>query len=116
MKHRFQPRIFRVLAEILLVVTGVLIALFVNEWNEGRKQAAAFDETLTRGYTDVKKEQFQARRDFEDARLQADLIRRMLEEPDSISNDVLPFALSGTRVGLQHDERFRKRPRAGPAR
>jgi hypothetical protein len=83
----------RVLAEILLIVTGVLIAMFVNEWNERRKQAVAFEETLTRVYTDVKKEQFQAGRDFEEARLQADLIRRMLKEPDSISNEVLPFAL-----------------------
>ena len=32
MKHRFQRRIVRVSAEILMVVTGVLIALLVNEW------------------------------------------------------------------------------------
>lgn len=47
----------------------MLIALFVNEWNERRKETAAFEETLTRVYTDVKKEQFQAERDFEEARL-----------------------------------------------
>ena len=93
MKHSFQRRIVRVAAEILMVVTGVLIALFVNEWNERRKQTEAFEETLARVYTDVKKEQFQAARDFADIRLQADLIRRMLEEPGSIPDDVLPYAL-----------------------
>jgi hypothetical protein len=74
-------------------VVGVLIALLVNEWNERRKQTEAFEETLTRVYTDVKKEQFQAARDFAEITLQADLVRRMLEEPDSISDDVLPYAL-----------------------
>lgn len=93
MKHRYQRRIVRVSAEILMVVTGVLIALLVNEWYGRLKQTVAFEETLTRVYTDVKKEQFQADWDVEEARLQADLIRRMLNEPDSISNDVLPFAL-----------------------
>lgn len=80
-------------AEILMVVTGVLIALFVNEWNERRKQTAAFEDTLARVYTDVKKEQFQTGRDVAETRLQADLVRRMLEEPDSIPDDVLPYAL-----------------------
>jgi len=32
MKYRFQRRVVRVAAEILMVVTGVLIALLVNEW------------------------------------------------------------------------------------
>ena len=93
MKLRFPRRVVRVSAEILMVVTGVLIALLVNEWYGRLKQTAAFEETLTRVYTDVKKEQFQADRDFEEARLQADLIGRMLNEPDSISDDILPFAL-----------------------
>lgn len=93
MKHGFQRRFIRVSAEILMVVTGVLIALFVNEWNERRKQTEAFEETLARVYTDVKKEQFQATRDFAEIRLQADLVRRMLKDPGSISDDVLPYAL-----------------------
>jgi hypothetical protein len=93
MKHSFQRRIVRIAAEILMVVTGVLIALFVNEWNERRKQTEAFEETLARIYTDVKKEQFQTLRDVEETRLQADLVRRMLQEPGSIPDDVLPYAL-----------------------
>jgi hypothetical protein len=92
-KHHYQRRILRIAGELLLIVTGVLIAMFVNEWNERRKQAEAFEGTLTRIYTDVKKEQFQADREFAEVQLQGDLIRRMLLDPDSISNDVLPFAL-----------------------
>jgi hypothetical protein len=93
MRHGFQRRIVRVAGELLLIVTGVLIALFVSEWNENRKQSEVFEETLTRLYTDVKKESFQADGDYAEGRLQADLVRRMLEEPDSIPDDVLPFAL-----------------------
>jgi hypothetical protein len=89
----FQRRTVRIAGELLLIVTGVLIALFVNEWNERRKQAQVFEETLTRVFTDVKKERFQADRDIVETRLQAELIRRMLEAPDSIPDDVLPFAL-----------------------
>ncbi len=52
-----------------------------------------FEEALTRVYTDVQKERFQALRDFEESRLQWDLVHKMLEEPDTIPGDVLPFAL-----------------------
>jgi hypothetical protein len=93
MKHQFQRCFFRIAGELLLIVTGVLIAMFVNEWNERRKQAEAFEETLTWVYTDVKKERFQMERDFQETRLQAELVRRMLEESDSIPDDVLPYAL-----------------------
>lgn len=93
MRDRYKWRLLRVSREMLMIVVSVLIALFVNDWNEHRKQSAAFEETLTRVYTDVLKERFQASRDYEDSQLQRDLMRRMLEEPDKISDDVLPFAL-----------------------
>ena len=83
----------RTLREILMIVGGVLIALLVNDWNERRKQSVVFEETLTRVYTDVQKERFQARRDFEDSRLQWSLMQKILKEPDAIPDDVLPFAL-----------------------
>jgi len=83
----------RTFREILMIVGGVLIALLVNDWNDRRKQSVVFEETLTRVYTDVQKERFQARRDYEDFRLQWDLMQKMLKEPDSIPDDILPSAL-----------------------
>ena len=83
----------RGLGEILLIVIGVLIALFLDDWNERRKEAETFKDTLERVYTDVKKERFQANRDAEQVQQQADLIRQMLEDPDSIRDEVLPYAL-----------------------
>ncbi|MCU0670965.1 MAG: hypothetical protein MUF70_16680, partial [Myxococcota bacterium] len=77
--------------DILMIVGSVLIALLVNDWNERRKQSKVFEEALTRVYTDVQKERFQALRDFEESRLQWDLVHKMLEEPDTIPGDVLPF-------------------------
>lgn len=93
MKRHHQTRILRIAGELLLIVTGVLIAMFVNEWNERRKQAEAFEGTLTRVYTDVKKEQFQADQEFAEIRLQQELIQRMLQDPDSIPDEILPHAL-----------------------
>jgi hypothetical protein len=43
LNHRLRRRIVRIAVELLPIVTGVLIAMFVNEWNERRKQAEAFE-------------------------------------------------------------------------
>ncbi|MEJ2534942.1 MAG: hypothetical protein P8008_05625, partial [Gammaproteobacteria bacterium] len=52
-----------------------------------------FEEVLERVYTDIRKEAFQVRRDEQENELQRNLIDRMLHAPDSLSDEVLPFAL-----------------------
>ena len=78
-----------VVIELIVVVVGLFIGLQVDSWNEQRKESEAFTEVLERVYTDLVKERYQNRRDFQELGFQRALIQAMLEDPDSISDETL---------------------------
>ena len=51
--NRFRKYFIYALGEILLVVVGILIALQVNNWNEGRKQNIKEEFIIERFLTDL---------------------------------------------------------------
>jgi hypothetical protein len=60
MKSKFSKYLLYAIGEIILVVIGILIALQINNWNEGRKEASfeiqilkAFKESLETDLSDV---------------------------------------------------------------
>jgi hypothetical protein len=93
MSSSLPNRLSRGFGEVLFIVAGVLAALLVDDWRERRNETEAFEQTLQRVYTDVKKERFEAMRFQEQIQQQAELIDRMLNDPGSIADDVLPYAL-----------------------
>ena len=93
MRSPFTNRAVRGLGEILLIVVGILLALYLDDWNERRKAAETFEEVLERVYTDIRKERFETNRDDREREMQRDLIDRMLHAPETIDDDILPIAL-----------------------
>ncbi len=81
------------IGEILLVMAGILLALQVNNWNESRKQDAQFKVTLEQLYNvlHVDVETFDRNQTF--YKNQIGIINLLLEYPDSISDNKLPFRL-----------------------
>lgn len=52
-ENKFSKYVFYALGEIVLVVIGILIALGVNNWNEGNKEKRLGDDLLVRIHRDL---------------------------------------------------------------
>lgn len=93
MKRSLARRLPRTLGEITMIVVGVLIALFLDDWNERRKSSEAFEQTLARVYTDVKKDWFQIDQDYVNLQQQQSIIEQLLTDPASMADDTLLLVL-----------------------
>jgi sensor domain CHASE-containing protein len=51
-ENKFSKYLIYAIGEIILVVIGIMIALSINNWNEGRKKK----ETLNNIYTTIKQD------------------------------------------------------------
>lgn len=79
--------------EVVLIVLGILIALQLQNWNEKRKQKAQFKSTLEQLYTTIKYDVEAFYRDSLAFSNHIKLIDRLLNNPDSIPDQELPYAL-----------------------
>jgi hypothetical protein len=52
-ENKFSKYLIYAIGEIILVVIGILIALSINNWNEGRKESNLEFETLSGLYNDI---------------------------------------------------------------
>jgi len=52
-ENKFSKYLLYAIGEIILVVIGILIALSINNWNEGRKESNLEFETLSGLYNDI---------------------------------------------------------------
>jgi hypothetical protein len=93
MERSLVRRLPRTLGEVAMIGAGVLIALFLDDWNERRKATEAFEQTLARVYTDVKKDWYYLDQDHASLRQQIAIISQLLENPDTVPDDTLVIQL-----------------------
>jgi hypothetical protein len=93
MERSLVRRLPRTLGEVAMIVAGVLIALFLDDWNERRKATEAFEQTLARVYTDVKKDWFYIDQDNTRLRQQIEIINQLLDDPGALPDDTLVIQL-----------------------
>lgn len=93
MERSLVRRLPRTLGEVAMIVAGVLIALFLDDWNERRKATEAFEQTLARVYTDVKKDWYYIDQDNTRLRQQIGIINQMLDDPETVPDDTLVMQL-----------------------
>lgn len=81
------------MGEIFLVVIGILIALQINNWNQGRQKRVIFENSLEQLYNSIKVDTESLLFGIEYTRDQILLIDQLLEDPSTFSDEVLPFVL-----------------------
>jgi hypothetical protein len=91
--NKFQKYFRYALGEVVLIMLGILMALQLQNWNEKRKQEAEFKVTLEQIYNSIKfdVDYFKGRMDACDYNMT--VIDFLLNHPDSIPNNELPFVL-----------------------
>ncbi len=92
-ENKFQRYFRYALGEIILVVLGILIALQINNWNEHRKISLQFKLAVEQIYNDIEVESQWLNNLMQTSYHQVDLIDLLLENPDSISNEKLPYVI-----------------------
>lgn len=91
--NKFSKYLLYAVGEILLVVIGILIALQVDNWNEGRKQKEQFNLALEQAYNniDIINQQVVLSGKINEENIAS--IDKLLNEPESIPDEILPFVL-----------------------
>lgn len=79
--------------EIVLIVTGILVAITLNNWNETRKQQDQFYTTIGRIYQSVEEAQEAVRLRLLLYQRQLDLIDQLYHDPDSVPDRDLVYRL-----------------------
>jgi hypothetical protein len=73
----------RALGEVALIVVGILIALYVDDWNESRKQAIHFRDSMERVYNAVMDDLGLVERQYDSIVQQLEIIETLVEDPEA---------------------------------
>lgn len=93
------------IGEIVLVMVGILLALYVNNWNENLKQEATFKSTLEQLYNTLKMDAYQFENQVKGYNNKIETIDFILTSPDSIDGYHMPYVLySLTMIGEKSSE------------
>jgi len=92
-KRRFSAYLVYAAGEILLIVTGILVAISLNNWNETRKQQEQFYTTIGRIYQSVEEAQEAVRLRLLQYQRQLDLIDSLYRDPDAVPDEDLVYRL-----------------------
>ena len=77
------------IGEIVLVMVGILLALQVNNWNEGRKQEEQYNAVLEQLYNSVSKDVWMANHTLAYTNNQIEIIDELLARPESFQIEKL---------------------------
>jgi hypothetical protein len=89
LRHGFGRNLIRAFAEVLLIVLGILIALYVDDWNESRKQALHFQDSMERVYNSVMDDLGLIERQNRSIVQQLEIIETLLNDPEAIDDQRL---------------------------
>lgn len=92
-ENKFKKYFKYAFGEIVLVVLGILIALQINNWNERRKKEVQFKSAIEFIYNDIEVESQWLENLMQTSYRQVDLIDMLMENPNSISNNKLPYII-----------------------
>ncbi len=81
------------IGETALIVAGILIALWVDDWNESRKQQAAFRDAMERVYNAVVDDLGMMDRHYAAIVNQLDIVKRLRADPGAFEDAKLPHIL-----------------------
>lgn len=79
--------------EIVLIVTGILVAISLNNWNQSRQQDAKFANTVERIYQSLRQADESVRYGLMLYRRQIELIDRLLDDPGAVDDPDLVYRL-----------------------
>jgi hypothetical protein len=87
------------LGEIVLVVIGILIALYINNWNESRKENEKFKLIIEQIYNEVDIERAWLVNNSLTVQRQINLIDSILLSPQNIPDSIFPYAVFYVDLG-----------------
>ncbi len=92
-ENKFSKYLLYAVGEIFLVMVGILLALQVNNWNDNRKQKDQFNLALEQAYNsiDIINQQFVFCSELNEQNIR--FIDILLNEPENVSDEILPFML-----------------------
>ena len=79
----------RALGEVALIVVGILIALYVDDWNEDRKQAIHFRDSMERVYNAVMDDLGLIGRQYDSIVQQLEIIETLIGDPEAYGDERL---------------------------
>ena len=79
----------RALGEVALIVVGILIALYVDDWNESRKQAIHFRDSMERVYNAVIDDLGLVERQYDSIVQQLEIIETLVDDPEAYDDERL---------------------------
>jgi hypothetical protein len=82
--------------EVALIMIGIFMALQLQNWNEERKQEKLFSVILEQVYNTIFYDVDKYKNQMEFLNFQIETLDYILESPDSISKESLPYALYNT--------------------
>jgi hypothetical protein len=74
-------------SEILLIVIGILIALYLDQWHENRKQELQFWDSMERVYNAVLDDLGLVERQLDSIVLQLEIIDTLLRDPEAYDDN-----------------------------
>jgi histidyl-tRNA synthetase len=105
-ENKFSKYLIYAIGEIILVVIGILIALQINNWNEGRKERAQEQELLTQLQSEFKSnlEQLDQKNDLRNQMISASLkLLHYIDHPEKRHSDSIIKYLAHTGTAPTFD-------------